>query len=484
MHPTSLRQLALIGAFISTALLSSCKRDPEVAPSTTIPSTTVTNGAVTDKEVNDWILENMKYYYLWTDKLPANPDKTLTPDKFFLSLLYDRANTANSDRDRFSWIQASATELKAALSGETKTTGMHFRLYYRDQSQTSIVGVVQYVLPGSPAAQAGVKRGDVFTRVNSEILTGSNYNSLLYSNADTYAFTFAKSTGSGLVEDGSSKTVQARVFQEDPVLLDSVYVRGSKTIGYVVYNQFVPGPNGSSAREYDVKLDNIFAKFKAKGVNELVLDLRYNPGGYVSSSVNLASLIGKNVAGKVFYKQQWNPKVSADNDQKYGAGKWDTQTFTTKGQNIGANLNKVYILTTSSTASASELIINGLKPFMDVVTIGTTTVGKNVGSITISDANNRIKWGMQPLTFKSANASGFADYAGGFVPSTVVAEPTYSLKPFGDTQEALLSEAFYAITGTRTARRATVTEAQPFPSLGSSVDRKAGGGNMFVELPQ
>jgi len=113
-----------------------------VPTSAPLASSTVTAGAVNDKDVNDWILENMNYYYLWNDKLPANPNKTLTPDKFFLSLLYDRNNTANSDRDRFSWLQASATELKASLSGETKTTGMEFRLFYRDQSQTAIIGSV------------------------------------------------------------------------------------------------------------------------------------------------------------------------------------------------------------------------------------------------------------------------------------------------------------------------------------------------------
>lgn len=484
MDPFVYSRLAILCAGVGILSLSSCKRDPEVTPTGAPPaSSTATAGAQTDKEVNDWILENMNYYYLWNDKLPANPDKTLTPDKFFLSLLYDRTNTANSDRDRFSWIQASATELKASLSGEAKTTGMEFRLFYRDASQANIIGSVLYVKPNSPAAIAGVKRGDIFTRVNNEILTGSNYNQLLNSNADAYAFTFAQATAPNvLTEDKQAKTIQAVVFQEDPVLLDTTYSRNGRTIGYIVYNQFVPGPNGTTAKAYDVKLDNIFAKFKQNGVNELVLDLRYNRGGYVSSATNLASLMGKDVSNKVFYWQRWNSKVKADNDQKYGAGKWDIQNFVAKPQNIGANLTRVFILTTSSTASASELIINGLKPFMNVITIGTTTVGKNVGSITISDASNKIKWGMQPLTFKSANAEGFADYAGGFVPKVEVKESTYDLRQLGAITEPLLAEALYQITGTRTARRATVSDVDLLPSPGSSLDRKAGGGNMFLEI--
>jgi len=275
---------------------------------------------------------------------------------------------------------------------------------------------VLYVKLNSPAAQAGVKRGDIFTRVNNETLTGSNYNQLLYNNADSYAFTFAQATATNvLTEDKQSKTVQTVVFQEDPVLLDTTYSRNGQTIGYVVYNQFVPGPNGTTAKAYDVKLDNVFAKFKQKGVNELVLDLRYNRGGYVSSATNLASLMGKDVGSKVFYWQRWNSKVKADYDQKYGTGKWDIQNFVAKPQNIGANLSKVYILTTSSTASASELIINGLKPFMNVVTIGTTTVGKNVGSITISDASNKIKLppAKQVDFVKKSGHSPQKPYAGG-----------------------------------------------------------------------
>ena len=477
---------AFLLAILATSFLASCKKSTDVMPAitTTPQSSTVASGVVTDGEVNDWILANMSYYYLWNDKLPTAPNKTLTPDNFFLSLLYDRNNTANSDRDRFSWIQQSADQLKASLSGESKTTGMDYKLYYSDASRTNVVGSVIYVLPGTPAAQAGVKRGDLFTKVNGQILTGSNYSTLLNGTSDSYTFTFAKLVNGTLVEDAQAKTVSAIVFQEDPVLLDTTYTIGGKTIGYVVYNQFVPGPNGSSVASYDLKLDNIFGKFKQKGVNELVLDLRYNRGGYVSSSTNLASLIGKNIdASKSFYSQKWNATYSADADKKYGVGKWGSQNFVAKTQNIGASISQVYVLTTNSTASASELIINGLRPFMTVTTIGTTTVGKNVGSITISDPNGRIKWGMQPLTFKSANAIGFSDYPDGFVPAVEVKEPAYGLKALGDLSEPLLNEAVFQITGSRTARRAAPSPADFLPVAASSLDGKSGGGNMFIEQP-
>jgi carboxyl-terminal processing protease len=470
-------RLVLIIVVCGPLFLSSCKKTMDsVTPATS--STAV----ATTSEVNDWILSNMKYNYFWTDKIPTTTDKTLAPGKYFDSLLYDHNNTANPDRDRFSWIQESAADLKASLNGQSKTTGMEYKLYYRDNTQTGVVASVIYVLPGSPAATAGIKRGDIISKVNGQGLTGTNYQELLQSNADSYTFGFASLANSTLTDNTQTKQVTTLVFQQDPVLLDTTYTIGGKTIGSVVYNQFIPGAykaDGTSDKTYDLKLENIFGKFKQKGVNELVLDLRYNRGGYVSSATNLASLISRNIdATKVFYSQKWNSTVTAEYDKKYGVG-WNNQNFLSKSTNIGGNLSRVYVLTTGSTASASELIINGLRPFMTVNTIGTTTVGKNVGSITISDDSGRIKWGMQPITFKSANAQGFTDYAGGFTPTVEVKEPSYGMKAFGDVTEVMLSEAIFQISGTRMARRAASTGITQ-PSLFSSIDSKAGGGNMFI----
>ncbi|GAB3689191.1 S41 family peptidase [Spirosoma flavus] len=469
MNVMIIRRSTLLLSVVATLLIASCRKPADVTPAT-------------DAQVNDWILSNMQTYYFWNDKLPANPDKSLAPSPFFYSLLYDYNKTTNPERDRFSWIQESADQLKASLSGQSKTTGIEYRLFYRDQTQSSVGATVLYVSPGSPAAKAGIKRGDVITKVNGQSLSGTNYSQLLNSNADSYTYGFATLKNNVLTDTDQTKQVTAVVLQEDPVLLDTTYTIGSKTIGYVVYNQFTPGAyksDGSTDNTYDQKLDAIFGKFKQKGVNEMVLDLRYNRGGYVSSATNLASLMGKNIdANKVFYSQKWNSNVMADRDKQSGAG-WNNQKFLVKSTAIGSNLSRLYVLTTGSTASASELIINGLRPFMTVTTIGTTTVGKNVGSITISDKTGAIKWGMQPITFKSANALGFTDYGAGFVPAVEVKEPLIGMKALGDLTEPLLSEAVFQISGTRTARRGVDADTQQ--SIGSSLDRKAGGGNMFIE---
>lgn len=462
-------------------LLSGCKKeDDAITPQTGTGTTTTVSE---NQTVNRWILDNMRALYYWNDKIPTNPDTTLAPDNFFDSILYKYDATTNPNGDRFSWIEQSAEELQASLSGESKTTGMEYDLFLRSSGSDGVIAQVLYVLPNSPAAKAGLKRGDVISKVNGQLLTRTNYADLLFGDTSTYAFGLASVSNGTLVDTDVTRTVTATVFQENPVFLDSVYTVGTKKVGYLVYNQFVPGANGSQANEYDAQLDAIFSNFKAQGVNELVLDLRYNPGGYTSSSANLASLIGKGVnSSKLYFREEWNATITPELRREYGDD-FFVQNFATKAQNIGGNLNRLFVLTTDHTASASELIINGLRPYMTVTTIGTTTYGKNVGSITITDETGKIKWGMQPIVFKSFNNLGQSDYATGFKPTIEVEEPL-NLLPLGDTREAMLAAALAQITGTSSGARAAAANANPLSSLGSSIQRKAGGqsGGMVKQL--
>ena len=461
---------------LSATLLAGCRKETDLVEPTTTTTTTAEN-----QTINKWILENMREYYYWNDKIPASPDLTLAPSDFFDSILYSYDATARPDGDRFSWIEENADDLSASLSGESTTTGMEFMLYLRSQGSTNVIAQVLYVLPNSPAAAAGFKRGDIISKVNGQTITTSNYVSLLYSGGTTFSFGLAEVQNSTLVDTDLARSVTATVFQANPVFMDSVYTVGGKTVGYLVYNQFVPAPNNSNGSEYDDQVDAIFSTFKAKGVNELVLDLRYNPGGYTSSSANLASLIGKNVdRTKVYFREEWNSTLTPYLQQEYG-DEFFIQRFVTKSQNIGSNLQRVFVLTTDGTASSSELIINGLRPYMTVTTIGTTTYGKNVGSITIVDDSGNIKWGMQPIVFKSFNSLSQSDYSTGFTPTVEVQEPL-NLQPLGDVNEPLLNEALYQITGSRIARRG-VAEPNRLTALGSSIQRKAGGGRMIKSLP-
>ena len=466
----------------ASVLVTSCKKPDEAMPAVVAtPTTPAPTGTVTDTEVNNWILANMQTNYYWTDKIPASPNLNQTPDKFFDSILYKFDATARPDGDRYSWIQQSADDLKSSLSGETKTDGATFKLYYRSSGSTDIIGKVLYVQRGSPAEKAGIKRGDVFSKINGTPLTAANYVELLYGTVDTKTYGLLKIVNNAFVESSDTKTATAVVLQADPVYMDSVYTVGVKKIGYLVYNQFVSSPNGSTSGLYDQKLDNIFAKFKQQGVNELVLDFRYNPGGSLATCVTLSSLIGKNTAGQTFATLRYNPTVTDAYTKQYGAN-FSTYNFVTKVSNIGASLSRVFVLTTSGTASASEMVINGLKPYMTVTTIGTTTYGKNVGSQTIADATKRIKWGMQPIMFKIFNSAGQSDYTAGFVPAVSVPEFTnVEWQPLGTVSEPLLNEALFQITGSRLARRAAETDGKILQELTSSFERSIGNGGLVAD---
>lgn len=453
--------------------LFACKDNVVVEPDVVSGSDSATNG---------WIVSQMKYWYYWNDKLPSRPDISQKPAAFFSSLLYKYDATTRPDGDRFSWIQESADELKASLSGQSKTTGMHYKLYYYPKGTTNVIGVVLYALPDSPASKAGFKRGDIFGSINNQKLTSTNYSSLLNTDG-TLTFTLSTLAADGTISESTvKKDVAPVVFQEDPVYFDTLYQYGANKIGYVVYHQFFPSPSGSDSKQYDLKLDAVFAKFKTNNVNSLILDLRYNGGGYVSSSTNLASLIGKVTSNDIFYYKEYNKTVTPILEKQYGAA-FFYDKFLTKSQNIGSNLKNLIILTSSSTASASELLINGLKPFMKVTIVGTTTYGKNVGSITISDEAKKIKWGLQPIVTKSFNSLHQSDYSVGFTPDVLVTE-SFKLYPYGSPLDPLLGEALSQITGTKVVRtmpQESARLAAQAEEIGSTITNKAGGSNMFFD---
>lgn len=407
-----------------------------------------------DALVNEFIAANMDYWYYWRDKIPAGAldNKTLAPEKYFNSLLYTFDKTARPDGDRFSRFLENAGETEASLSGESKTTGARIAFY---NSNGTIAGFVMYVFPGSPAAKAGIKRGDIFAKitVDGQLATIDNY-SQLFTTGTNYVFTAGRYENRAFVAADQTKTVVAQALQEDPMLLDTVYTKGTKKIGYLVYNRFYSTPNNSDQPLYDQKMATIFGKYKAAGINEFILDLRYNGGGYTSTARTLASFIAKGVTDKtIFSKEEYNAKATPELEKSQGK-EFNIDYFRPKAETIGGNLLRVYVLVSSRTASASELVINSLKPFMDVFLIGDVTVGKNVGSILIKDPKNRFPQGMMPIVIKVFNSAGQSDYTAGFTPNVLIKEDlSQPFFAFGDLRDPLLSEAYFQITGNRSARR-------------------------------
>jgi carboxyl-terminal processing protease len=422
----------ILGLFSVLLIASSCKKLTEIFPKT---DTIIDNNENPNFTVNNWIYDQMKTYYLWENQMvdKNKTDNKLEPDGYFESLL-----VKPGDLDRFSWIEKDVEELTASLAGINKVLGIRQTPFFSNEAKTKVALSIAYALKGSPAEKAGIKRGDFITQVDGVDLTPSNYTTAL--GKDKLNLTLGEYKN-GIIENTNKiVTVEKQELQTDPIHHYSIIETGGKKIGYFVYLQFLDSFNDN--------MRLVFSEFKNKGINELVLDLRYNGGGRISSAEILSSLIVKNLKpGTLMARQEWNALLTSEYKKSYGNEVFDTK-WRNEANNLGA-LNRVYILTSRGTASASELVINNLKPFMEVILIGDNTFGKNVGSITLSDDKKRWKWGMQPIVLRTVNAIGQSEYGGkdGFIPTFKVADNSIPFKPFGDPEETLLKVAIENITG-------------------------------------
>ena len=406
---------------------------PETPVAPVVDNTTVTK--ITNTDINTWIHENMSAYYLWPDKMPAiaKTNTSSNPMDYFYSILYEYKTT-----DRFSWIDSSSANLINQLNGINTVLGIRVSAFYTDDTKVNVALVIAYVLKGSPAEKNGLKRGDIILSVDDKTVTSSNYSTALQN--QTLKLGLGAYNNKVFSSTGKTITVTKVELQTNPILQDTVINWAGKKVGYFAYLQFLSS--------FDDSLRAVFGRFKQKGVNELVIDLRYNGGGYVSSSDLLTNLMVKDLASKVdkvMNKRQYNDAYTKEVIKQYGASALVTN-FKMESNNIGS-LNRVFFLTSTGTASASELIINNLKPFMNVILIGEHTYGKNVGSFTITDNAKRWNYGLQPITFKILNALDQSDYGtvNGFLPDYALLDDVLPYKLLGDPTETYLNKALNII---------------------------------------
>ena len=398
----------------------------------------------------DFVWKGMNLYYLWQEQIDNLADDRFatqnelntylkeftSPSTLFTSLLYERATV-----DKYSVIFSDYSVLEGVLTGNTKNNGVDFAIRRKPGSTTEVYGWVRYIIPGSDAASKDIQRGDLFYAINGTSLNIDNYLDLI--STDSYTLNLADYNGGAITPNGQSVALTKTVLAENPILVNSVLTEGDKKIGYLMYNGFFSA--------YDNQLNTVFGNFSAQGVTDLVLDLRYNSGGAVTSATKLASMITGQFDGQLFAREQWNSKAQA-----YFLANNPTRLENkfVSGLN-GLNLTKVYVLTSKSSASASELVINCLKPYIQVVQIGDVTAGKNVGSITLydsptfakTDVNKSHKYAMQPIVLKIVNKNGVGDYTAGITPDHELFEDMEMLGVLGDGDEKLLNKAITLITG-------------------------------------
>lgn len=445
-------------------VFNACKKEDDPVP--VDPVAPVSANA----EVNNWIYETMNEYYYWNSTLPSDPEKEQEPDAFFQDLL-------NRPDDRFSVLVPDYDVLINSLGGVNKEAGYEFDLYLEEEGSDNVIAIVLYAKRGSPAEATGLKRGDVIYQINGKQINLGNYQDLLGDISESHTLKFRRfNEVLDVYEDQDMVSLNPVELAENPHYLDTVYTatNGDK-VGYYVYNFFARGASNDGS-QYDDEMDAIFAEFKADGIKHLILDLRYNGGGLVSSAVNMASLIGSNInENEVFFRQEFNPELQDVIVEEEGED-YLLEKFKNKPQNIGAQLTggNFIVLVTDRTASASELVINGLLPYMDVTIMGDTTYGKNVGSFPIQDIQNKEKnkYGLLPIVFKSFNSRGQSEYSKGFAPDVRIVETSEILRPLGDVNEVMLKTALTEISG-EGARINRLPEPSIYArSLGGTLDLK------------
>jgi len=402
----------------------SCKKnnDDGVSLNPDAPDPVPTNVDVT---VQDFMWKTMNLWYFWQGevdnlsdtKFDNTPQGNIEYTNFLAS--EENPETFFNDKllfneDRFSFLNADYKELVQNLSGISKSNGLEFGLV-RFSDSDNVFGFVRYIIPNSNAATKDIKRGDIFTGVNGQTITVNNFRELLFGDADTYTLNMADIADGTITDNGESVSLtKEEGLQENPILTTKTLDISGRKIGYIVYN--------SVLRNFDDQLNDAFGTLKAENVTDLVLDLRYNPGGSVNSSRLLASMVYSTNTDELYIRQRWNDKVQQQFDPS------DVEDYfaatTASGAPINTlNLNKVYIIATDGSASASELVMNGLEPYVDVVHIGETTTGKNEFSITMVDdpgntfiyspnrennINPNNSWGIQPLVGRNENADGYS----------------------------------------------------------------------------
>jgi carboxyl-terminal processing protease len=355
----------------------------------------------TDLEISDFIWKGLNQYYYWQESVPNLSDSKSENESEYAYYLSQNSNpesffnSLKHPDDNFSWIVDDYIELQNMLQGIDNSDGMEFGLYVECNDQ-NIFGFVRYVHKNSDAESKGVKRGMLFSEINGIRLTRDNYKDLLFnSESNTYSIKFSELSYNNnnqcaniIPGQESLSLVKSRVVK-NPVHISKIITSGGKKIAYLMYNQFL-GVVESENKDYNSELNDVFANFLSNGVEELVIDLRYNPGGRISTSINLASMITGQFNNQVFAKERWNSKLM--NYWNENSPESLLNKFTDKldnNQSISSlNLSRVFVLTSARTASASELLINGLDPYIDVIHIGDFTVGKNQGSITVYDYIN------------------------------------------------------------------------------------------------
>ena len=411
-------------------------------------------------DIKNFVWNAMNFAYLYKDSIPnLGNDRFVSDDEYqsFLSdydspeALFESLVYKPETVDRFSWITSDYIALEQRFSGVSKTSGAEFNFFEVPGSTNDLFGIVRMVHPNSNASTTNLVRGQIFNKIDGISLTKNNLPVLLSSETytihiATYDTNGTASTDDDSLTDGSETiTLTKTVYSENPIFKTKIFTINNENVGYLMYNEFVS--------DYDAQLNAVFAEFQSQNIQHLILDLRYNPGGSVNSARNLGGMI-TGISNGIFAKLQYNNDLQSNNTN------YDFTSTLSEGFAINSiGLNKVIIIAAKGSASASEMIINSLRPYIDVVHIGTKTVGKSQASVTLYDSHNFQKQGanpshlyaLQPLVAITVNKDDLKVPPDGLTPTIKVLESVTNYGVLGDSNETLLAVALASIQNGRIA---------------------------------
>lgn len=387
---------------------------------------------------NKWVYDSLKLYYYWNKEISSNPRWHLPTEQFFKQLL--------SNKDRFSWINNN--QVSTYNKSTAELFGFHYALIPHPFQAQQMAGIVTMIIPGSKASLGGLERGMFFTKVNGAGIDASNQSAIEKSltgssvNLQLASFNSSQQT----LNDSAVITLNQGGMVQQSLYGTRQFLKNGIKTGYLAYflcNEFE-----------DERLLQAIEKLKEASITELILDLRYNPGGSVASATKLAATLvsdfnpnnifityqGNEHGGKVqqsFAKAISFSGVPQGKDMNYLRG-------------LNLNLKRIFLLVSQHTASAAELLANNLRPYLPVILIGSKTLGKDEASFKIEDKRvpKQIDWIILPTVYKIADANGNGNYAGGLIPDQAVDEFTrLPLQPLGMPGDKLVDKALQQIYG-------------------------------------